>query len=79
MSATLEKILRPVDTPLPPFPPKWMTVASGEHMVIRQVTRDEIPELLPPVRALVDVERDFYDIVAARVYAELLGHYRHRV
>jgi hypothetical protein len=79
MSATLEKILRPVDTPLPPFPPKWMTVASGEPMVIRQVTRDEIPEILPHVKALMDVERDFYDIVASRVYAELLGWYRHRV
>jgi hypothetical protein len=79
MSADLEKILRPIDHPLPPFPAKCMTVASGEDMVIRQVTRDEIPEILPHVQALMDVERDFYDIVASRVYAELLGYYRHRM
>jgi hypothetical protein len=79
MSADLEKILRPIDHPLPPFPAKHVTVASGEDMVIRQVTRDEIPDLLPYVKALMDVERDFYDIVASRVYAELLGYYRHRM
>ena len=30
MSVDLEKILRPVDHPIPPFPPKWMTLAGGE-------------------------------------------------
>jgi hypothetical protein len=55
-----------------------VTVASGEQMVIRQATRDEIPEILPYVAPLVWVERDFYDVVAARVYAELLAWYAHR-
>jgi hypothetical protein len=75
----LEKILRPVDTPLPEFPAKYMTLAGGEQLVIRQVTRDEIPDILPHVEPLMHVERDFYDIVASRVYAELLGYYTHRV
>jgi hypothetical protein len=79
MSVDLEKILRPVDRPMPPFPPKHMTVASGEEMVIRQVGRDEIPDILPFVAPLMYVERDFYDVVAARVYAELMAYYRHRV
>ena len=79
MAIELEKILRPVDTPLPPFPAKYMKVASGEDMVIRQVGREEIPDLLPCVEPLIHVERDYYDIVAVRVYAELLGYYRHRV
>jgi len=48
-------------------------------MVVRQVTREEIPAILPYVWPLVYVERDFYDIVAARVYAELLAYYRYRV
>jgi hypothetical protein len=78
MPTDLEKILRPIDNPMPPFPPKYMTVASGERMVIRQATRDEIPEILPYVAPLVWVERDFYDVVAARVYAELLSWYAHR-
>jgi hypothetical protein len=79
MSADLEKMLRPVDHPAPLYPPKVITLASGNQMVIRQVTRDEIPSILPHVEPLIHVERDFYDIVAVRVYAELLGYYRHRV
>jgi len=79
MSVDLEKILRPVDHEMPPFPPKHMTIASGEEMVIRQVMRDEIPDILIHVAPLMSVERDFYDVVAARVYAELLAYYRHRM
>jgi hypothetical protein len=79
MAVDLEKILRPVDHPLKPFPAKYMTLASGDTMVIRQATRDEVPELLRHVAPLVFVERDYYDLVAARVYAELLGWYHHRM
>ena len=79
MPIDLEKILRPVDNPAPSYPAKYMTLASGENMVIRQLDRDEIPEILPHVEPLIHVERDYYDIVAARLYAELLGYYRYRV
>lgn len=79
MSVDLEKLLRPVETPVPPFPPKFMKVASGEDMVIRQISREEIPQILPYIEPLLHVERDYYDIVSARVYAELLGYYRYRV
>jgi len=79
MSVDLEKILRPVDTPIPPFPPKMVTLATGEKMTVRQVGRDDIPDLLPHVEALIHHERDFYDIVAVRLYSELLGYYRSRV
>jgi hypothetical protein len=78
MSVDLEKILRTVDTPLPAFPPKVITLAGGEQMVVRQIDREEIPDLLPHVEALIHHERDFYDVVSARVYSELLAHYRHR-
>lgn len=79
MAVELEKILRPVENPVPPFPPKFMKIASGEEMVIRQISRDEVPDILPHVEPLLHVERDYYDIVAARVYAELLAYYRYRV
>ena len=36
MSTDVEKILRPIDNPVPPFPPKYMMLAGGEEMVIRQ-------------------------------------------
>ncbi len=79
MSIDLEKLLRPVDSPLPEFPAKCMTLVGGEQLVVRQVTREEIPAMLQYVEPLMHVERDFYDIVASRVYAELLGYYTHRV
>ncbi len=37
------------------------------------------PMLLNAVRPTVTIERDYYDIVGARLYAELLGWYRYRV
>jgi hypothetical protein len=79
MAVDLEKILRPVDTPMPEFPAKLMTLAGGEEMIIRQVSRDEIPDILPHVEKLMHVERDYYHVVAARVYAELLGYHTYRV
>lgn len=79
MSVDLEKVLRPVDNPYPPFEPKYMTLASGEEMVVRQASREEIPDVLKYIAPLVHVERDFYDIVASRVYAELLAYYTYRV
>ena len=79
MSVDLEKILRPKENPMPPFPAKFVTLASGDEMVIRQVERDEIPDILPFVEPLIHVERDFYNIVASLVYAELLAYYMYRV
>ncbi len=79
MAADPEKLLRPVDNIVPPFPAKYVTLASGEQMVIRQVGREDIPDILPHIAPLMQVERDFYDIVSARLYAELLGYYKHRV
>ncbi|GFP27490.1 hypothetical protein HKBW3S33_00903, partial [Candidatus Hakubella thermalkaliphila] len=69
----LEAQLRPPATELPPYPPKFLMLASGEKMVIRQAKREEVPFLLEVIRPLISVERDFYDLVAARMYAELLG------
>ena len=75
----LEEILRPPERDLPPYPAKAITLASGERMVVRQAAREEVPLLLEAVRPLTTVARDFYDIVAARTYAELLGWMRYRV
>jgi hypothetical protein len=77
--ADLEKILRPTDNPMEPFGAKYMQLASGETMTIRQIDRDEVPDILVHIEPLVHVERDFYDVVAARVYSELLAWYRHRM
>ena len=39
----------------------------------------EAKTLMEFVRKVMDVERDFYDVVGARVYAELLGWYCKRI
>ena len=77
--AQLEEVLRPQVWEFPPYPAKSIMLASGETMVVRQAKREEVPVMLEAVAALTHVERDFYDIVAARAYAELLGWYRYRV
>ena len=79
MDMELEATLRPPEYPMAFYPAKVITLATGVKMVVRQVDRDAVPILLEAVRPAVEVERDYYDIVAARLYAELLGWYRYRV
>jgi hypothetical protein len=79
MDMDVEVYLRPPEMETPPYPPKVITLATGKPMVVRQVDRDAVPVLLNAVKPTLDIERDFYDIVGARVYAELLGWYRYRV
>lgn len=75
----MEKKLRPPELELKPYPPKVITLADGQKMVVRECQREEIGVLLETVFPLMQVESDFYDIVAARMFAELLGWYRYRV
>src|SRR4030065_2793945 len=75
----LEMVLRPPQLPMPPYPPKWITLANGKKMVIRQAVREDVPEILKSVHPCLFIERDYYDIVSARLYGELLAWVRHRV
>ncbi len=74
----LESVLRPPELTMARYPAKLITLASGKKMVVRQADREEAPLILKGIAPAVKVERDYYDIVAARLYAELLGWYRHR-
>jgi hypothetical protein len=75
----MEKKLRPPEIELKPYPAKVITLASGEKMVVREAKREEIGVLLGTVAPLIGVAADYYDIVAVRMYSELLGWYRYRV
>lgn len=75
----LEKKLRPPEIELKPYPPKVITLASGEQMVVREAKREEVGVLLGTIHPLMGVAKDYYDIVASRIYAELLGWYRYRM
>jgi len=62
-----------------PYPAKAITLANGKKMVVREASREDVPRILQAVRPITTYERDYYDIVASRVYAELLGWYRYRM
>jgi hypothetical protein len=66
-----------------PFPPCCITL-KGKTMVIREAKVEELPLLCQYLRQVMDSPqfaegKDFYDIVAARVYSELLGIQRRRL
>lgn len=79
MDMEIEALLRPPERRMAPYPPKVITLAIGKPMVVREVERKDVPTLLKAVRPTLGIPRDYYDIVGARVYAELLGWYRYRV
>ena len=75
----LEAVLRPTQYPMPPYPPKFITLANGKKLVVRQAEREDVPVILKSVHPCLFIDRDYYDIVSARLYGELLAWYRHRV
>ncbi|MBN1262022.1 MAG: hypothetical protein JXB35_15185 [Anaerolineae bacterium] len=74
----LEAVLRPPEAPQAPYPPKVITLANGKRLVVREARREEVPTLLEAVHPTLFIHKDYYDIVGARLYAELLGWYTHR-
>lgn len=75
----LEAVLRAPEVEQGHYPPKVITLANGKKMVVREVTREDVPVLLKAVHPTLFIHRDYYDIVGARLYAELLGWYTYRV
>ncbi|MGC9349945.1 MAG: hypothetical protein ACP5JG_17535, partial [Anaerolineae bacterium] len=75
----LEAVLRPPELPQPPYPPKVITLANSKRLVVREVTRDDVPILLEAVHPTMFIDKDYYNVVGARIYAELLAWQYHRV
>lgn len=75
----LEQVLRPPECPQPPYPPKVITLANGKQLVVREVTRDDVPILLEVVHPTLFIDKDYYNVVGARIYAELLAWQYYRV
>ena len=64
---------------LPEFEPAYTETREGKKLVIRALRKDEAPALLKFLKNFLEVDRDFYDIVGVRVYAEILGWLRNRL
>lgn len=75
----IEPILSGPSLHLKPWTPKAIKLSTGEMMLIREAKLEEAPTLLNYLRKFLDIDHDFYDIVGARVYAEVLGWYRNRL
>lgn len=75
----IEPLLRGPAMDMKPWPPATVVLRDGRTMFIREPRMDEVGVLKQYVRKVMDVEHDFYDVVGARVYAELAGWHRKRL
>jgi hypothetical protein len=75
----LEPILRGPAMDVPGWPTASIELRDGRTMLIREPRMDEAKTLMEYVKKVMEVEHDFYDVVGARVYAELMGWYRMRL
>ncbi len=75
----MEAKLRPPTIGMVPYAPKVIPLTTGDDMLVREATRDEIAMIIDGIKPLLDHQKDFYDIVSARIVAELLGMLRYRV
>lgn len=75
----IEPLLEAPPMDLRPWPGAMITLQDGRTMYIREAKIEEAPLMMSYAKQLMEVDHDFYDIVGARVYAEILGWYRKRI
>jgi hypothetical protein len=75
----IEPLLQAPSMDLKPWPGAMITLKDGRTLYIREAKMEEAPMMLDYMAEVMKVEHDFYDIVGARVYAEILGWYRKRL
>jgi hypothetical protein len=64
---------------LKPWPEAMIKLNDGRILYLREARLDDVPLMLEYMSKVMKVEKDFYDIVGARIYAEILGWYRKRL
>lgn len=79
-----EEMLRPPQNKInpenTPYPPKYINLADGTKMVVRQITRDEVRQVIPLFYDIVRlIDYQYYDLVGARILSELLAYVNYRV
>ncbi len=75
----IEPLLQAPPMDLKPWKDAMITLKDGRVLFIREMKNEDIEPLLGYMKKVMAVEKDFYDIVGARVYAEILGQYRSRL
>ncbi len=79
----VEPLLQAPPMNIPHFPDAMVKMKTKEGkeqiLYIREAKLEEAPLMMEHIKKYMDVDHDFYDIVGARVYAEILGWYRQRL
>jgi len=75
----IEPLLQAPPMDLKPWPGAMITLKDGRVMYIREAKLEEAPQMMEYMKKVMVTDHDFYDIVGARVYAEILGWYRKRL
>lgn len=75
----IEPILQAPPMDLKPWPNCQVKLKDGRTMLIREAKMEEAPLMMDYMKKVMEADHDFYDIVGARVYAEILGWYRKRL
>ncbi len=79
----VEAFLRPPRSSLldKPYEPKLVELRNGRKMVVRMATEKDLPLILDVLRDMINmqIDVDFFDLVAARTYAEILAILRKRI
>ena len=75
----IEPILQAPPMDLAPWKPATIELKDGRQLYIREAKLEEAPMMMEYVMKVMQAKHDFYDVVGARVYAELAGWYRKRL
>lgn len=75
----IEPILQAPPMDLEPWNPATIELKDGRQLYIREAKLEEAPMMMDYVMKVMQAKHDFYDVVGARVYAELAGWYRKRL
>jgi hypothetical protein len=75
----IEPLLQAPSMNLPKWPEAMIQLKDGRTLYIREARLEDVPAMLGYMEKVMKVEKDFYDIVGVRVYAEILGWYRKRI
>ncbi|MBC8506609.1 MAG: N-acetyltransferase [Anaerolineales bacterium] len=75
----IEPILQAPPMDLEPWNPATIELKDGRQLYIREAKLEEAPMMMEYVMKVMQAKHDFYDVVGARVYAELAGWYRKRL
>ncbi len=75
----IEPLLQGPATTMAPWPGASITLKDGRTLYIREATLDEAPAMMGYMKRVMEADHDFYDVVGARVHAELAGWYRKRL